>query len=163
MGTNSGLYKSSEDTKEVVLAPSAAQPIPSRPELAVPPVEQVAIEPQTTVPPISVPVTAAETGPIEPLVVSPALDSGSLTAVEETLATVSEHTGEVVTGFDSLLTTNTDNVSTGPTKSELRKLARKEKKAQSAAVKAEKLAAKEASQREAQEAAVSAAAAAASL
>ncbi|MEY4997115.1 MAG: hypothetical protein RLY59_519 [Actinomycetota bacterium] len=147
--------------EEVVLAPSAAQPIPSRPELAVPPVEQVAIEPQTTVPHISVPVTAAETGPIEPLVVSPALDSGSLTAVEETLATVSEHTGEVVTGFDSLLTTNTDNVSTGPTKSELRKLARKEKKAQSAAVKAEKLAAKKASQREAQDAAVAAAAVAA--
>ncbi|AXE54440.1 hypothetical protein [Aurantimicrobium sp. MWH-Uga1] len=146
--------------EEVVSTPPVAHPIQSRPaEPIIPPVEKVDVQPQSSVPPISVPVTAAETGPIEPLVVSPALDSGSLTAVEETLATVSEHTGEVVTGFDSLLTTNTDNVASGPTKSQLRKLARKEKKAQSAAVKAEKLAAKEAAQREAEEAAATTAAA----
>ncbi|BDU10783.1 hypothetical protein AINA4_07040 [Aurantimicrobium sp. INA4] len=143
--------------EEVVPSPSVTFPTPTRPESVVSPVEQVDIEPESAVPPISVPVTAAETGPIEPLVVSPALDSGSLTAVEETLATVSEHTGEIVTGFDSLLTTNTDTVSTGPSKSELRKLARKEKKAQSAAVKAEKLAAKEAALREAEAAAAAAA------
>ena len=103
------------------------------------PVQQV-IAP--TIPPVSVPVTSAETGPIEPLIVAPALDSGSLSAVEETLAAVSDQTGEIVTsGFDSLVMVETSDVPTGPTKGEARRLARKEKKAQALAAKQEKVAA----------------------
>ena len=115
------------------------------------PVEEPAVEivtpvqpvvEQTSIPPVSVPVTSAETGPIEPLVVAPALDSGSLSAVEETLAAVSDQTGEIVTsGFDSLVTVETSDVPTGPTKGEARRLARKEKKAQALAAKQEKIAA----------------------
>lgn len=131
--------------EETISAPPVQAQTPEK-EIEQPvsaPVEQVAVAIEPVVPPISVPVTAAETGPIEPLVVSPALDSGSLHAVEETLATVSEHTGEIVTGFDSLVSTNTEDIATGPSKGELRRLARKEKKAQSLAAKAEKAAAKE--------------------
>lgn len=107
------------------------------------PVDEPAVElviPQTpTVPPVSVPVTAAETGPIEPLMVAPALDSGSLSAVEETLAAVSDQTGEVVTsGFDSLVNVEETDSATAPTKGEARRLARKEKKAQALAAKEEK-------------------------
>jgi hypothetical protein len=115
------------------------------------PVEEPAVEiitpfqpvvEQTSIPPVSVPVTSAETGPIEPLVVAPALDSGSLSAVEETLAAVSDQTGEIVTsGFDSLVSVETSDVPTGPTKGEARRLARKEKKAQALAAKQEKIAA----------------------
>ncbi len=115
------------------------------------PVEEPAVEivapvqpvvEQTSIPPVSVPVTSAETGPIEPLVVAPALDSGSLSAVEETLAAVSDQTGEIITsGFDSLVTVETSDVPTGPTKGEARRLARKEKKAQALAAKQEKVAA----------------------
>lgn len=115
------------------------------------PVEEPAVEivtpvqpvvEQTSIPPVSVPVTSAETGPIEPLVVAPALDSGSLSAVEETLAAVSDQTGEIVTsGFDSLVAVETSDVPTGPTKGEARRLARKEKKAQALAAKQEKVAA----------------------
>ncbi|MDF9810713.1 hypothetical protein M2116_001691 [Aurantimicrobium minutum] len=97
---------------------------------------------QTSIPPVSVPVTSAETGPIEPLAVAPALDLGSLSAVEETLAAVSDQTGEIVTsGFDSLVSVETSDVPTGPTKGEARRLARKEKKAQALAAKQEKIAA----------------------
>ena len=115
------------------------------------PVEEPAVEiiapvqpvvEQPSIPPVSVPVTSAETGPIEPLAVAPALDSGSLSAVEETLAAVSDQTGEFVTsGFDSLVTVETSDVPTGPTKGEARRLARKEKKAQALAAKQEKVAA----------------------
>jgi chemotaxis protein histidine kinase CheA len=115
------------------------------------PVEEPAVEidtpvqpvvEQTSIPPVSVPVTSAETGPIEPLVVAPALDSGSLSAVEETLAAVSDQTGEIVSsGFDSLVTVETSDVPIGPTKGEARRLARKEKKAQALAAKQEKVAA----------------------
>ena len=115
------------------------------------PVEEPAVEivtpvqpvvEQPSIPPVSVPVTSAETGPIEPLVVAPALDSGSLSAVEETLAAVSDQTGEIVTsGFDSLVTVETSDVPTGPSKGEARRLARKEKKAQALAAKQEKVAA----------------------
>ena len=106
--------------------------------VAVAPVEEPAVElvvpPASTVPPVSVPVTAAETGPIEPLAVAPALDSGSLSAVEETLAAVSDQTGEVVTsGFDSLVNAETPEAITGRSKGEARRLARKEKKAQALA------------------------------
>ncbi|MEY4996787.1 MAG: hypothetical protein RLY59_191 [Actinomycetota bacterium] len=131
--------------EETISAPPVQAQTPEK-EIEQPvsaPVEQVAVAIEPVVPPISVPVTAAETGPIEPLVVSPALDSGSLHAVEETLATVSEHTGEIVTGFDSLVSTTTEDIVSGPSKGELRRLARKEKKAQSLAAKAEKAAAKE--------------------
>ena len=97
---------------------------------------------ENVVPPVSVPVTAAETGPIEPLTVAPALDSGSLSAVEETLAAVSDQTGEIVTsGFDSLVNVETSDVPTGPSKAEARRLARKEKKAQALEAKAQKAAA----------------------
>ena len=115
------------------------------------PVEEPAVEivtpvqpvvEQTSIPPVSVPVTSAETGPIEPLVVAQALDSGSLSAVEETLAAISDQTGEIVTsGFDSLISVETSDVPTGPTKGEARRLARKEKKAQALAAKQEKIAA----------------------
>ena len=115
------------------------------------PVEEPAVEivtpvqpvvEQTSIPPVSVPVTSAETGPIEPLAVAPALDLGSLSAVEETLAAVSDQTGEIVTsGFDSLVSVETSDVPTGPTKGEARRLARKEKKAQALAAKQEKIAA----------------------
>lgn len=106
--------------------------------VAVEPVDEPAVElvvpPASTVPPVSVPVTTAETGPIEPLAVAPALDSGSLSAVEETLAAVSEQTGEVVTsGFDSLVNAETPEANTGRSKGEARRLARKEKKAQALA------------------------------
>ena len=107
-----------------------------------PAVEVVTAKPsESVVPPVSVPVTAAETGPIEPLLVAPALDSGSLSAVEETLAAVSDQTGEVVTsGFDSLVSVETSDIPSGPSKGEARRLARKEKKAQALAVKEEKAA-----------------------
>jgi hypothetical protein len=97
---------------------------------------------ENVVPPVSVPVTAAETGPIEPLTVAPALDSSSLSAVEETLAAVSDQTGEIVTsGFDSLVNVETSDVPSGPSKGEARRLARKEKKAQALEAKALKVAA----------------------
>ena len=115
-------------------------PVEEPAEEIVAPVQSV-IE-QTSIPPVSVPVTSAETGPIEPLVVAPALDSGSLSAVEETLAAVSDQTGEIITSsFDSLVTVETSDVPTGPTKGEARRLARKEKKAQALAAKQEKVAA----------------------
>ena len=105
------------------------------------PIEEPAVE-QATVPPVSVPVTSAETGPIEPLTVAPALDAGSLSAVEETLAAVSDQTGEIATsGFDSLVSVETSDVPVGPSKGEARRLARKEKKAQALAAKQEKAAA----------------------
>ena len=105
------------------------------------PIEEPAVE-QTAVPPVSVPVTSAETGPIEPLTVAPALDAGSLSAVEETLAAVSDQTGEIATsGFDSLVSVETSEVPVGPSKGEARRLARKEKKAQALAAKQEKAAA----------------------
>ncbi len=112
-------------------------------ENVVAPVEEPAVElvipPTPSVPPVSIPVTAAETGPIEPLIVAPALDSGSLSAVEETLAAVSDQTGEVVTsGFDSLVNVEETGSETAPTKGEARRLARKEKKAQALAAKEEK-------------------------
>lgn len=120
-------------------------------EVEVAPVDEPAVEvvveakpaaTQPSVPPVSVPVTSAETGPIEPLTVAPALDSGSLSAVEETLAAVSDQTGEIVTsGFDALVTSETSDIPAGPSKSEARRLARKEKKAQSLAAKEEKAAA----------------------
>ncbi len=111
--------------------------------VVVAPVEEPAVElvipPTPSVPPVSVPVTAAETGPIEPLIVAPALDSGSLSAVEETLAAVSDQTGEVVTsGFDSLVNVEEIESKTAPSKGEARRLARKEKKAQALAAKEEK-------------------------
>lgn len=111
--------------------------------VVVAPVEEPAVElvipPTPSVPPVSVPVTAAETGPIEPLIVAPALDSGSLSAVEETLAAVSDQTGEVVTsGFDSLVNAEEIESKTTPSKGEARRLARKEKKAQALAAKEEK-------------------------
>jgi hypothetical protein len=118
--------------------------------VVVAPVEQLAVEvvasqpvvAESTIPPVSVPVTAAETGPIEPLAVAPALDSGSLSAVEETLAAVSDQTGEIVTsGFDSLVASEPSEVPSGPTKGEARRLARKEKKANALALKEEKAAA----------------------
>ena len=116
-------------------------------EDVVSPVEEPAVEvitakpAESVVPPVSVPVTAAETGPIEPLLVAPALDSGSLSAVEETLAAVSDQTGEVVTsGFDSLVSVETSDIPSGPSKGEARRLARKEKKAQALAAKEEKAA-----------------------
>ncbi|MDH6278784.1 chemotaxis protein histidine kinase CheA [Aurantimicrobium minutum] len=116
-------------------------------EDVVSPVEELAVEvitakpAESVVPPVSVPVTAAETGPIEPLLVAPALDSGSLSAVEETLAAVSDQTGEVVTsGFDSLVSVETSDIASGPSKGEARRLARKEKKAQALAAKEEKAA-----------------------
>ena len=110
------------------------------PALEVAPTSTVVSEP--AVPPVSVPVTAAETGPIEPLVVAPALDSGSLSAVEETLAAVSDQTGEIITsGFDSLVSSEPTELPAGPSKGEARRLARKEKKAQSLALKEEKAAA----------------------
>lgn len=115
-------------------------PVEEPAEEIVAPVQSV-VE-QTSIPPVSVPVTSAETGPIEPLAVAPALDSGSLSAVEETLAAVSDQTGEIVTsGFDSLVSVETSDVPTGPTKGEARRLARKEKKAQALAAKQEKIAA----------------------
>ncbi|AWR21526.1 hypothetical protein [Aurantimicrobium photophilum] len=115
-------------------------PVEEPAEEIVAPVQSV-IE-QTSIPPVSVPVTSAETGPIEPLAVAPALDFGSLSAVEETLAAVSDQTGEIVTsGFDSLVSVETSDVPTGPTKGEARRLARKEKKAQALAAKQEKIAA----------------------
>lgn len=106
------------------------------------------------VPPVSVAVTSAETGPIEPLVTAPALDSGSLNAVEETLAAVTDQTGEIVTGFDALVTVDTTDVETGPSKGEARRLARKEKKAQALAARAEKAAQKDALKEEAAQAAL---------
>lgn len=106
-----------------------------------------------TVPPVSVAVTSAETGPIEPLTTAPALDSGSLNAVEETLAAVSEQTGEIVTGFDALVTIDTTDVATGPSKAEARRQARKDKKAQARAARAEKVAQKEALKDQASQAA----------
>ncbi|MDH6422694.1 cell envelope integrity protein TolA [Aurantimicrobium minutum] len=107
-----------------------------------PAVEPVIAPPTSSVPPVSVPVTAAETGPIEPLTVSPILSSVSLSAVEETLAQVSDQTGEILTtGFDSLVTVETSDIPAGPSKGEVRRLARKEKKAQALAAKAEKQAA----------------------
>jgi hypothetical protein len=119
-----------------------------------PAVEVVAPQPEVakpTIPPVSVPVTAAETGPIEPLAVAPALDSGSLSAVEETLAAVSDQTGEIVTsGFDSLVASEPSEVPSGPTKGEARRLARKEKKANALALKEEKAAAAALLQAEAQ-------------
>lgn len=115
-------------------------PVEEPAEEIVAPVQSV-VE-QTSIPPVSVPVTSAETGPIEPLAVAPALDLGSLSAVEETLAAVSDQTGEIVTsGFDSLVSVETSDVPTGPTKGEARRLARKEKKAQALAAKQEKIAA----------------------
>ena len=111
------------------------------------PMAQAETEPEVasataSVPPVSIPVTAAETGPIEPLTVSSILSSDSLSAVEETLAAVSDQTGEIVTtGFDSLVTVETSDIPSGPSKSEVRRLARKEKKAQALAAKAEKIAA----------------------
>jgi hypothetical protein len=112
-------------------------------ENVVAPVEEPAVElvipPTPSVPPVSIPVTAAETGPIEPLMVAPALDSGSLSAVEETLAAVSDQTGELVTsGFDSLVNVEETDSETAPSKGEARRLARKEKKAQALVAKEEK-------------------------
>jgi hypothetical protein len=120
------------------------------PAVEVAPVEEPAVArvntseptvlPHSSVLPVSVPVTAAETGPIEPLIVAPALDSGSLSAVEETLAAVSDQTGEVVTsGFDALVTAETVDIPAGPSKGEARRLARKEKKARALAQREEKL------------------------
>lgn len=117
------------------IAPVAEQAVETAPAVQ-------AVAEQPSIPPVSVPVTSAETGPIEPLTVAPALDSGSLSAVEETLAAVSDQTGEIVTsGFDSLVSVEISDVPTGPTKGEARRLARKEKKAQALAAKQEKIAA----------------------
>ncbi len=128
-------------------AAAAAREIELPPVENVSPVEEPAVEvvtakaSESVVPPVSVPVTAAETGPIEPLLVAPALDSGSLSAVEETLAAVSDQTGEVITsGFDSLVSVETTDIPSGPSKGEARRLARKEKKAQALAAKEEKAA-----------------------
>lgn len=128
-------------------ASAAAREIELPPVENVSPVEEPAVEvvtakaSESVVPPVSVPVTAAETGPIEPLLVAPALDSGSLSAVEETLAAVSDQTGEVITsGFDSLVSVETTDIPSGPSKGEARRLARKEKKAQALAAKEEKAA-----------------------
>ena len=125
-----------------------------------PAVEVVSSRPNVTepaVPPVSVPVTAAEKGPIEPLVTAPALDSDSLSAVEETLAAVSDQTGDIVTaGFDSLVSSEEADLPAAPSKGEIRRLARKEKKAKALALKEEKAAAatdaKEAVQRQVEEA-----------
>ena len=115
-----------------------------------PAAEPVIAPPTSSVPPVSVPVTAAETGPIEPLTVSPILSSVSLSAVEETLAQVSDQTGEILTtGFDSLVTVETSDIPAGPSKGEVRRLARKEKKAQALAAKAEKQAASQQAKAEA--------------
>jgi hypothetical protein len=97
------------------------------------------------IPPVSVAVIAAETGPIEPLIVSPALDSGSLSSVEQTLAAVSEHTGEVGTsGFDLLVESELSDQFRTPPKGEERRRARKEKKEISIAAKQAKATAKQA-------------------
>ena len=124
-------------------------PVPSEP-IDLPAQEPVIAAPTSSVPaapavpPVSVPVTSAETGPIEPLTVSPILSSVSLSAVEETLAAVSDQTGEIVTsGFDSLVSVETSDLPPGPTKGEARRLARKEKKALAIAAKAEKAAAQQ--------------------
>ena len=124
-------------------------PLPSEP-IDLPAQEPVIAAPTSSVPaapavpPVSVPVTSAQTGPIEPLTVSPILSSVSLSAVEETLAAVSDQTGEIVTsGFDSLVSSETSDIPSGPTKAEARRLARKEKKALALAAKAEKAAAQQ--------------------
>lgn len=97
------------------------------------------ILPQSSVLPVSVPVTAAETGPIEPLTVAPALDSGSLSAIEETLAAVSDQTVEVLTtGFDALVSAESEELPKSPSKRVARRLAQKEKKERALAQKAEK-------------------------
>ena len=136
------------ETNQDSVAPVVEAPVEQ------PAVEVVAPQPEVaeqTIPPVSVPVTAAETGPIEPLAVAPALDSGSLSAVEETLAAVSDQTGEIVTsGFDSLVASEPSEVPSGPTKGEARRLARKEKKANALALKEEKAAAAAQLQAEAQ-------------
>lgn len=132
------------------------EPISLRPTEV--PVEVDAV-PASVVPPVSVPVTSAETGPIEPLTVAPALDSSSLSAVEETLAAVSDQTGEILTtGFDSLVSAEATEAPAGPSKGEARRLARKEKKAQAVAAKQEKAEAALAAKTAAREAAEAAAA-----
>lgn len=124
--------------------PVSSEPIdlPAQEPVIAAPTSSVPAAP--AVPPVSVPVTSAETGPIEPLTVSPILSSVSLSAVEETLAAVSDQTGEIVTsGFDSLVSVETSDLPPGPTKGEARRLARKEKKALALAAKAEKAAAQQ--------------------
>jgi hypothetical protein len=96
------------------------------------------------IPPVSIAVIAAETGPIEPLTISPALDSGSLSSVEQTLAAVSEHTGEVVTsGFDLLVESELSDQYPTSSKGEDRRQARKEKKVLNVAAKKAKADAKQ--------------------
>lgn len=96
------------------------------------------------IPPVSIAVIAAETGPIEPLIISPALDSGSLSSVEQTLAAVSEHTGEVVTsGFDLLVESELTDQFPTSSKGEARRQARKAKKELNIAAKKAKAEAKQ--------------------
>ncbi|MDH6532871.1 chemotaxis protein histidine kinase CheA [Aurantimicrobium minutum] len=92
----------------------------------------------SAVPPVSDALVSGETGPIEPLAVSPALDSSTLSAVDETLAAVSEHTGEISTEFDNLVTAEEVEPSKGPTWIESFRTSREAKKAATLLAKQEK-------------------------
>jgi hypothetical protein len=97
-----------------VAAADAAREAPSTredpaPAVSVPAVEEVVVE-DTAVPPVSDALVSGETGPIEPLTVSPAMDISALSAVDETLAAVSEHTGEISTDFDNLVSSEEEAV-----------------------------------------------------
>lgn len=93
----------------------------------------------TSVPPVSDALVSGETGPIEPLTVSPALDSSALSAVDETLAAVSEHTGEISTDFDNLVAAQEEEEPVkGPSWLENYRSTREAKKAASLLAKQEK-------------------------
>ncbi|MEY4039196.1 MAG: hypothetical protein RLZZ52_64 [Actinomycetota bacterium] len=79
------------------------------PVASLPAADEAVVE-ETVVPPVSAALVSGETGPIEPLTVSPAMDSTALSAVDETLAAVSEHTGEISTDFDNLVSSEEEAV-----------------------------------------------------
>lgn len=110
-------------------------------ELVPAPAEDVVVEEVNetpSVPPVSDALVSGETGPIEPLTVSPALDSSALSAVDETLAAVSEQTGEISTDFDNLVASEEKETIKGPSWIENYRSTREAKKAAALLAKQEK-------------------------
>lgn len=126
---------------QVAAAEAARETDATVEELVTAPTDDVVVEEvinTSSVPPVSDALVSGETGPIEPLTVSPALDSSALSAVDETLAAVSEHTGEISTDFDTLVTSEEKEAVKGPSWIENYRSTREAKKAAALLAKQEK-------------------------
>lgn len=102
-------------------------------------VEEIIAEVQPGFPRVDSTFVSANTGPIEPLDVQPALDDSSLAAVEQTLAAASDIPSQ--SAFDDVISTTEEDVLDIPDSGKPQKLTRKEKKALARQEKAAKAAA----------------------